>query len=103
MRRAALALILLLGSAELSLAAALTGVVRDAATDKPVAKARIDVLGQELSTAIFLTSPKTRVMSVLILDLSEEGRLEPLAALFEEAQEWDVAAAEAALERLGVR
>jgi iron(III) transport system permease protein len=36
---------------------------------------------QELSTAIFLTSPKTRVMSVLILDLSEEGRLEPLAAL----------------------
>lgn len=36
---------------------------------------------QELSTAIFLTSPRTRVMSVLILDLSEEGRLEPLAAL----------------------
>lgn len=36
---------------------------------------------QELSTAIFLTSPRTRVISVLILDLSEEGRLEPLAAL----------------------
>jgi iron(III) transport system permease protein len=36
---------------------------------------------QELSTAIFLTGPNTRVMSVLMLDLSEEGRLEQLSAL----------------------
>ena len=36
---------------------------------------------QELSTAIFLTGPNTRVMSVLMLDFSEEGRLEQLAAL----------------------
>ena len=36
---------------------------------------------QELSTAIFLTGPNTRVMSVLMLDFSEEGRLEQLSAL----------------------
>lgn len=36
---------------------------------------------QELSTAIFLTGPHTRVMSVLMLDFSEEGRLEQLSAL----------------------
>ena len=36
---------------------------------------------QELSTAIFLTGPNTRVMSVLLLDLSEEGKLEQLSAL----------------------
>src|SRR5262249_39359505 len=36
---------------------------------------------QELSTAIFLTGPSTRVMSVVMLDLSEEGRLEQLSAL----------------------
>jgi iron(III) transport system permease protein len=36
---------------------------------------------QELSTAIFLTGPNTRVMSVLLLDLSEEGNLEVLSAL----------------------
>jgi iron(III) transport system permease protein len=36
---------------------------------------------QELSTAIFLTGPTTRVVSVVLLDLSEEGQLEVLAAL----------------------
>lgn len=36
---------------------------------------------RELSTAIFLTGPKTKVMSVLMLDLSEEGAFETLAAL----------------------
>jgi len=36
---------------------------------------------RELSTAIFLTGPKTKVMSVLMLDLSEEGNFETLAAL----------------------
>ena len=36
---------------------------------------------QELSTAIFLTGPHTRVISVLMLDFSEEGRLEQLSAL----------------------
>ena len=36
---------------------------------------------QELSTAIFLTGPNTRVISVLMLDFSEEGRLEQLSAL----------------------
>jgi iron(III) transport system permease protein len=36
---------------------------------------------QELSTAIFLTGPNTRVMSMVMLDFSEEGRLEQLAAL----------------------
>jgi iron(III) transport system permease protein len=36
---------------------------------------------QELSTAIFLVGPKTRVVSVLVLDMSEEGRYEHLAAL----------------------
>jgi iron(III) transport system permease protein len=36
---------------------------------------------QELSTAIFLSGPNTRVVSVLLLDMSEEGRLELLAAL----------------------
>jgi iron(III) transport system permease protein len=36
---------------------------------------------QELSTAIFLVGPTTRVVSVVLLDMSEEGRLELLAAL----------------------
>jgi iron(III) transport system permease protein len=36
---------------------------------------------QELSTAIFLTGPNTRVMSMVMLDFSEEGRLEQLSAL----------------------
>jgi len=36
---------------------------------------------QELSTAIFLVGPKTRVVSVVLLDLSEEGEMEKLAAL----------------------
>lgn len=36
---------------------------------------------QELSTAIFLVGPTTRVVSVVLLDLSEEGELEKLAAL----------------------
>jgi iron(III) transport system permease protein len=36
---------------------------------------------QELSTAVFLVGPRTRVMSVLMLDLSEQGYLEQLAAL----------------------
>lgn len=36
---------------------------------------------QELSTAIFLIGPNTRVLSVLLLDISEEGRLEFMAAL----------------------
>jgi len=36
---------------------------------------------QELSTAIFLIGPKTRLVSVLVLDMSEEGRYEHLAAL----------------------
>lgn len=36
---------------------------------------------QELSTAIFLVGPNTRVVSVVLLDLSEEGRMEVLAAL----------------------
>jgi iron(III) transport system permease protein len=36
---------------------------------------------QELSTAIFLVGPTTRVVSVTLLDFSEEGELEQLAAL----------------------
>lgn len=36
---------------------------------------------QELSTAVFLTGPNTQVISVLLLDLSEEGNLEHLSAL----------------------
>ncbi len=36
---------------------------------------------QELSTAIFLSGPKNRVLSVLIFDFSEEGRFEQLAVL----------------------
>jgi len=36
---------------------------------------------QELSTAIFLVGPTTRVVSVVLLDFSEEGELEQLAAL----------------------
>ncbi len=36
---------------------------------------------RELSTAIFLSGPETRVVSVLTLDLSEQGRYEPLAAM----------------------
>lgn len=36
---------------------------------------------RELSTAVFLTGPNSRVMSVLILDLSEQGSYEELAAI----------------------
>lgn len=36
---------------------------------------------RELSTAMFLYGPTTRTMSVMLLDLSEEGNLESLAAL----------------------
>jgi iron(III) transport system permease protein len=36
---------------------------------------------RELSAAIFLVSPNTRVMSVLIYDMTEEGRFETVAAL----------------------
>lgn len=36
---------------------------------------------QELSTAIFLSGPSNRVLSVLIFDFSEEGRFEQLAVL----------------------
>jgi iron(III) transport system permease protein len=36
---------------------------------------------QELSTAIFLTGPNTTVVSVVLLNLSEEGNLEALAVL----------------------
>ena len=36
---------------------------------------------KELSTAVFLTGPATRVVSVLTLDLSEQGNYETLAAM----------------------
>jgi len=36
---------------------------------------------RELSTAMFLYGPDTRPMSVMLLDLSEEGNFERLAAL----------------------
>ena len=36
---------------------------------------------RELSTAVFLSGPETRVISVLTLDLSEQGRYEILAAM----------------------
>ena len=36
---------------------------------------------RELSAAIFLVSPNTRVMSVLIFDMTEEGRFEAVAAI----------------------
>ena len=36
---------------------------------------------RELSTAIFLVGPNTRVMSVMLFDLTEEGNFEMLAAL----------------------
>ncbi len=36
---------------------------------------------QELSTAIFLTGPNTQVLSVVLINMSEEGNLEALAAL----------------------
>jgi iron(III) transport system permease protein len=36
---------------------------------------------RELSTAIFLVGPRTRVVSVMLLDLSENGNFETLAAL----------------------
>jgi iron complex outermembrane receptor protein len=51
MRRTALALALILGSAGLSFAATLTGAVRDAATNQPVANARVSVLDRELTAA----------------------------------------------------
>ena len=36
---------------------------------------------KELSTAVFLTGPASRVVSVLTLDLSEQGNYETLAAM----------------------
>jgi len=36
---------------------------------------------RELSTAMFLYGPKTRTMSVMLMDMSEEGNFEQLAAL----------------------
>jgi iron(III) transport system permease protein len=36
---------------------------------------------RELSTAIFLVAANTRVISVMLLDLSEDGNFETLAAL----------------------
>ncbi len=36
---------------------------------------------RELSTAIFLSGPNSRVLSVLTLELSEQGQYEPLAAI----------------------
>lgn len=36
---------------------------------------------QELSTAVFLVGPNTRVVSVVLLDMSEEGLMERLSAL----------------------
>lgn len=36
---------------------------------------------RELSTAVFLTGPESRVVSVLTLDLSEQGNYETLAAM----------------------
>jgi iron(III) transport system permease protein len=36
---------------------------------------------QELSSAVFLVGPKTRVMSLILLDLSEQGNLELVAAV----------------------
>jgi iron(III) transport system permease protein len=36
---------------------------------------------RELSTAMFLYGPSTRPMSIMLLDLSEEGNFELLAAL----------------------
>jgi iron(III) transport system permease protein len=36
---------------------------------------------RELSTAVFLTTDDTRTLSVMIFDLSEQGRLETLAAI----------------------
>lgn len=36
---------------------------------------------RELSTAVFLSGPKSRVMSVLMMDLSEQGRFESLSAM----------------------
>ena len=35
---------------------------------------------QELSTAVFLVGPNTRVMSLMLLDFSEQGNLEMVAA-----------------------
>ena len=39
------------------------------------------VASRELSTAVFLTGPDSRVISVLTLDLSEQGQFEALAAM----------------------
>jgi iron(III) transport system permease protein len=36
---------------------------------------------RELSSAIFLVGPNTRVISVMLFDLSEEGNFEVLSAL----------------------
>ena len=36
---------------------------------------------RELSTAMFLYGPKTRTMSVMLKDMSEEGNFESLATL----------------------
>jgi iron complex outermembrane receptor protein len=50
MRRAIVALVLTLGPAELALAATLAGAVTDSATGRPIANARIEVLGSLLTT-----------------------------------------------------
>jgi len=49
MRRAALALVLILGSADLSPAAAVRGTVRDSVTGRPVEEAKVSVLGRGLA------------------------------------------------------
>ncbi|RYE91439.1 MAG: iron ABC transporter permease, partial [Oxalobacteraceae bacterium] len=36
---------------------------------------------REVSTAVFLTGPQSRVMSVLTLDMSEQGQYEILSAM----------------------
>ena len=36
---------------------------------------------RELSTALFLYGPHTRTMSVMLMDMSEEGNFEQLSAL----------------------
>lgn len=51
MRRAVFALIVILAAARPLRAEMLAGVVRDAVSEAPIARARVDVLGRELSTA----------------------------------------------------
>jgi iron complex outermembrane recepter protein len=51
MRRVLVALALTLGLADVSLATALTGAVTDSATGRPIANAKLELLGRELATA----------------------------------------------------